>query len=174
MSAHIRPATPRRRAPLTLLAVAVAVAATGLAVELRSSASAQDPGTRTLTFSELDKGSTFKQIRNTKTKSRGTNSLGDMLVFANPLADATGRVGKLHVSCATTVGSHVFTASTLTCLAVFALRDGNLTVTTLTKPGAKTTTGAVTGGTGAYAGARGTFVSTDTKSGADDTVTLIA
>ena len=174
MSAAARPAAMRRQTPLTLLAVVIILAATTAVVAVRSSASAQNPGTRTVTFSELDKGSTFKQIRNTKTKSQRTNSLGDMLVFANPIADAAGqRAGKLHVSCTTTVGSRVFTTSTLTCLAVAALRDGTITITTLTKPGATTTSGAVTGGTGAYAGARGAFVSRHTNSGADDTVTLL-
>jgi hypothetical protein len=174
MSASARPAAMRRQTPFTLLAVAIVIAATGAVVAVRSSASAQAPGTHTVTFSELDKGSTFKQIRNTKTKSQRTNSLGDMLVFANPIADTAGRrVGKLHVSCTTTVGSRVFTTSTLTCLAVAALGDGTITITALTKPGATTTSGAVTGGTGAYAGARGAFVSHSTKTGADDTVTLL-
>jgi len=37
---------------------------------------------------------------------------------------------------------------------------------------AKTTRGVIIGGTGAYAGARGTFTSVTTKTGANDTVTL--
>jgi hypothetical protein len=39
-------------------------------------------------------------------------------------------------------------------------------------PGSPTTTGAVTGGTGAYANARGVFVSTARQGGSDDTITL--
>ena len=38
---------------------------------------------------------------------------------------------------------------------------------------AKQTTGAVTGGTGAYVGARGTFTSTTTKTGSNDVVNLL-
>jgi hypothetical protein len=39
--------------------------------------------------------------------------------------------------------------------------------------GAKTTNGAVVGGIGAYAGARGTFTSTNTRTGSNDVVNLL-
>jgi hypothetical protein len=147
--------------------------ATGLAVALWSSASAQDPGTRTLTFKELEKGSTFTHIRNTKTRSEQANMQGDVIAFTNPLADAAGkRVGMLRVSCVTTTGSRDFMKSTLTCLGVVTLRDGTLTIQLDTRPRAAKTTGTVTGGTGAYANARGVIVNTTTRTGATDTVTL--
>jgi hypothetical protein len=41
-------------------------------------------------------------------------------------------------------------------------------------PGAASTTGAITGGTGVYANARGTFVSRHTNTGSDDTISLAA
>ena len=154
-----------------LAAVLIALAA---AVALRSSASAQAPATRTLTFTEAQKGSTFKHIRNTETKSQRANSLGDLIVFTNPLADASGKkVGKLYVSCTTTVGSRNFLKSTLTCAGVAVLPDGTLTIEANSSPSIPTTTGAVTGGTGAYAGARGVFVSRETKTAITDTVTLL-
>lgn len=163
------PAAPRGM-PIVLVAV---LALIGCAAVFRTNASAQDPGTRTVTFNELDKGSKFTHIRNTKTRYPQANSQGDLLAFTNPLADASGkRIGKLHVGCTTTTGARSFPKSTLTCLAVVVLRDGTLTLQTNTSPGIPTTTGAVTGGTGAYANARGVFVSNDTKSGADDTLTL--
>jgi hypothetical protein len=56
---------------------------------------------------------------------------------------------------------------------VAALRDGTLTFQFSLIPTASTTTAAVTGGTGAYANARGVVVSKGTKAGADDTVTLV-
>jgi hypothetical protein len=156
---------------LSMLVGILAVA--GLAaVALWSSASAQDPGTRTLTFEELEKGSTFTHVRNTKTRSEQANMQGDVIAFTNPLADAAGkRVGKLSGSCVTTTGSRNFMKSTLTCLGVLSLRDGTLTIQLDTRPRAAETTGAVTGGTGAYANARGVFVATATKTGATDTVT---
>jgi hypothetical protein len=154
-----------------LAAVLIALAA---AVAVRSSASAQAPATRTLTFTEVQKGSTFIHIRNTKTKSQRSNSLGDLIVFTNPLADASGKkVGKLYVSCSTTVGSSNFLKSTLTCAGVAILPDGTLTIEANSSPSIPTTTGAVTGGTGAYAGARGVFVSRETKTAITDTITLV-
>ena len=155
-----------------LLAIAAAVAG---AVAIGSGASAQAPGTRTITFKELERGSKFIHVRNTRPPTRRANMLGDQIVFTNPLADASGTViGKLHVSCTTTVGSRNFTRSTLTCHGAAALRDGTLTLQALTGVAAGTTTGAVTGGTGAYANARGTFASVEARGGTDTTITLVA
>ncbi len=138
-----------------------------------SAASAQDPATGTLTVTELEKGSTFKHIRNTKTKNQRSNLFGDVLVFTNPLADASGKkIGKLHVLCATSVGSSNFLKSKLMCSGVMALAQGTLTIQALTSPGTPTTVGAITGGTGAYANARGTFSSVEGRSGSVDTITL--
>lgn len=57
-------------------------------------------------------------------------------------------------------------------MAVYALRDGTVTLQANSSPGKSTTTGAVTGGTRAYANARGVFVSKETNAGADTTITL--
>ena len=161
--------TLRRTHGVGLAALALA----GTVVVLASGASAQDPATRTLTFKALDKGSTFTHVRNTKPKSERANSTGDVIVFTNPLADASGQVvGKLYADCTTTKGARNFLRSTLTCTAVMALRDGTLTAQANSKPGIPTTTGAVTGGTGAYASRRGVFVSKDPSAGGDTTITL--
>jgi hypothetical protein len=142
-------------------------------VLLRSSASAQEPGTRTLTLKELERGATYTHISNTKGAPRRSNLQGDLLVFTNPLADASGKsVGKISVSCTTTTGARNFVKSTLTCVGVLVLADGTLTVQANSSPGSPTTTGAVTGGTGAYANARGVFASTARRGGSDDTITL--
>jgi hypothetical protein len=134
-----------------------------------SKAQAQAPAGQTIVLKELDKGSTFKHVRNTKNAGRQAMSLGDILAFTNPLDDPSGaRVGKLHVGCVATVGNRNFLKAVATCTAVFALRDGDLMVTTNTSPGASTTTGAVVGGTRAYAGASGVLVSTN----GSDTITL--
>ncbi len=152
-----------------LLAVA---ALAGGAAAAGSVASAQDPA-RTIAYTELEKGSTFIHVRNTRTKSRRANSLGDQFVFTNRLADASGAVvGKLHVGCATSVGARNFMKSTLVCHGVARLRDGTLVLQATTSPGIATTTGAVTGGTGAYANARGVFVSEAGRGGSQTTITL--
>lgn len=148
-----------------------ALALTGIVVVLASGAAAQDPGTSTLTFKTLEKGSTFTHVRNTEPKSQKANATGDGIVFTNPVADASRKVvGRLFVDCTTTKGARNFMRSTMTCAGVMALRDGTLTLQANSKPGVPTTTGAVTGGTGAYANSRGVFVSED--SSGDFTITL--
>jgi hypothetical protein len=159
--------TLRRTSALALAALALA----GIVALLGTGASAQDPGSRTLTFKTLEKGATFTHVRNTKPKSDQANSTGDVIVFTNPLADASGNVvGKQYVDCTTTKGARNFLHSTTTCTGVIDLRDGTLTLQANSKPGVPITHGAVTGGTGAYSGARGVFVANDKT--ADTTITL--
>lgn len=139
-----------------------------------SVASADVPAATTLTFRELDKGSTFKHVRNTKTRNQRSNLMGDLIVFTSPLADSAGkRVGRIHVQCVTTVGASNFEKSTATCSGAMVTAQGTLTVQAMNSPGVATTTGAVTGGTGAYANARGTFTSVEGRSGSTDTITLV-
>ena len=141
---------------------------------LRSSASAQDPGPRTLTLRETERGATFSHIRNTKGASRRSNLAGDVIVFTNPVVDAAGkRIGRTSVSCTTTTGARNFMKSALTCHGVTELRDGSLMVQAIIAPNDSTTTGAVTGGTGAYANARGVFTSSESDSGSRTTITLV-
>jgi hypothetical protein len=148
----------------------LALTAAAVAAVIGSSAPAQNPTTRTLTFKELEKGSTFTHVRNTKTRSRRANSQGDVIAFANPVADPSGRrIGTLDAACTTTKGSPNFLKSTVTCQAILVLHDGSLAIQANNTPGVSTTTGAVTGGTGAYANARGVYVS---KDGSDSTITL--
>ena len=155
-----------------VLVVLLALLATILV--LRSSASAQGSGTRTLTFKELERGATFTHIRNTKGAKRQSNLQGDILAFTNLLADSSGkRVGKIAVSCTTTTGARNFLRSTLTCAGVLTLADGTLTLQANTTPNSRTTTAAVTGGTGAYANTRGVMVSEEGRSGSQDTITLV-
>jgi hypothetical protein len=46
-------------------------------------ASADAPAATKLTFTELDRGSTFKHVRNTKTKNQRSNPMGDLIVFTS-------------------------------------------------------------------------------------------
>ena len=155
------------------LALCIALPTLVGAIALASSAGAQDPAGATLTLTALDRGSTFSHIRNTKTASRQSNAQGDLIVFTNPLADASGRrVGRLHAACVTTTGARDFRRSVLTCDVVMVLRDGTLTGQAISRPGVPTTTGAVTGGTGAYANARGVVVDKETGRGSVLTISL--
>jgi dirigent-like protein len=156
-----------------ILGAILALGALAAAALIGPGASAQSPAGRTISLTELEKGSTFKHVRNTRTKSSRANSLGDAIVFTNPLADTSGKVvGKLHANCATTVGSRNFLKSSMTCSGALVLRDGTLTWQAAFKVSASTVTGAVTGGTGAYANARGVFNSTEDGSGSQTVITL--
>jgi hypothetical protein len=134
-------------------------------------ASGQPAPASTLTFRELDRGATFSHIRNTK-GPRQSNQQGDLFASVSPLADVSGsRIGKLHLDCVTTSGARNFLNSEMTCTAIATLRDGTVTAQFVDELD-RTTHGAITGGTGAYANATGVFVSRRTKSGAVDTLTF--
>ena len=158
--------------------LAVLVAAGAAAAAVAAPVLAQSSGGQTLNFRELNKGSRFDYVdnppRNTK-HSRPVFSVGDKIVLGNPLADDSGPIGDLRATCTFTTKApatddvnpaHPF------CSGAFVLKSGTLFVET-TDAGGKTTSGAIVGGTGKYVGARGTFTSTSTKSGANDVVNLL-
>ncbi len=171
----MHPLLAPRRARIVLLSVLALTPAVAIGVlGWRSPASAQAPGATVLNVTELEQGSTFTHVRNTKTKNRNSNLRGDQIVFTNRVADAAGKVvGKLHVECVTTKGSSNFRTSQAACSGVMTLTGGSLTLQALVSPGVATTHGAITGGTGLYAGARGSLVSVEGKSGSKDTITLL-
>jgi hypothetical protein len=159
--------------------VATAAGAAALLVAVAVPASAQAPATQTLSWNEVDKGSTFNFIDNAPKSPRRHGqptrvSVGDEFLFTTPLHDASGRpIGRLRATCfITKAGSANDPQSD--CLGVFSLSNGQLWASATTSPSGAPTTGAILAGTGAYANMHGTFVSRDTKSGAADTVTLVA
>ena len=153
-----------RRSPAALALV--------LALGAAAPAAAQAP-TKTITFKETDKGSKFAFIDNPPRSKRHRPSLGDTLVFSEPLVSSSGaRRGTLRVTCTITGTSTKSTPAI--CYGVFGLKEGNLDALVSTSNlDSNATTGSIIGGTGAYAGARGTFRSTSTKTGSNDTVTLL-
>jgi hypothetical protein len=160
--------------PTRFIALAALPALAAGVLLLGSGASAQAPGERTLSLKENERGATFVHIRNTRSKNPNANLQGDLIVFTNPLADASGAVvGRLSATCTTTTGARNFLKSVLTCTGVLALEDGTLTIAANTSPGKPVTTGTVTGGTGAYANARGVFRSEQARGGSQDTITLV-
>jgi hypothetical protein len=159
-----------RLVPLLVLALLVVVA-----LQLGSAASAKSPAVRTLRLTELEKGSTFAHIRNTKPTAERSNAQGDLIVFTNPVADPAGKiVGTLFGNCTTTLGAKNFLESVITCTIVMSLRDGTLTGQVNVSPGVSRSTGAITGGTGAYANARGVVTSKEGAKGSIDTITLVS
>jgi hypothetical protein len=167
------PVSPR--VPRFALGV-VAIGATGCALVLGSAASAQS--LTTLTFKELNKGSTFDfvdQVPMSKSKGEPSASAGDLIVFTNPLTDRTGkRIGRLYVHCTALVAARSANKAPFACEGVLTLAGGTLSVQTFLAHAGATVHGIVTGGTGSYANARGTLRSQPTKTGADDTITFAA
>jgi hypothetical protein len=164
------------RPGVRIVLILVAAGAATVAFAFGSSASAQAP--TTLSFKELSKGSTFAFVDNApKSKAKGepSASVGDVLVFTNPLVDAGGkRVGRLYVHCTAVVAARRANQATYGCEGAVGLRGGALTIQFLLGSSNidRTVTATVTGGSGVYANARGVIVSKTTKTGADDTVTL--
>jgi hypothetical protein len=124
---------------------------------------------QTLTFIERQNDSSSSLVDNPPKSSGATGeeprlSPGDQLTFTADMIDRSGQnVGELDVSCtvtATTTGS--FDNSHAQCVGTADIPGGSLTLTVGGKAfGAGTTRGAVVGGTGDYAGASGSFTSSD-------------
>ena len=84
---------------------------------------------------------------------------------------ATGGKGKLYARCAAVTTATLFKAR-FACDGFFTLPDGTMTFQSLITIGGGGQYGVITGGTGAYTVARGTFTSKGSKTGANDVVTL--
>jgi hypothetical protein len=150
----------------------VLVAAAG-AVFLAALAGCGGGGTtltkRTLTFTERQNDDSFSFADNAP-KSPATKgdepklSNGDQITFTADMIDSSGKdVGDLDATCtvtATTTGS--FDDSRAQCIGTALVPRVSLTFTVGGKAfGAGTTRGAVVGGTGDFAGATGSFTSSD-------------
>jgi hypothetical protein len=128
---------------------------------------------QTLTFTERQNDDSTSFVDNPPKSSAAndepTLSPGDQLTFTADMLDRSGKdVGDLDVSCtvtATTTGS--FDDSHAQCFGTADIPGGSLTLAVGGNAfGAATTQGAVVGGTGDYAGATGSFTSSD-ESGTD-------
>ena len=138
-------------------AASVAVLTGGAAVITTSSAAhAQSSGPRTLHLVEKGGGITF--VDNApKAKHPYDFSAGDIVVVNRNLYTRTGgRSGSLRLVCVAT------DPTTQQCNGTETLPGGTLEVAGISSP-APSTQVAVIGGTGTYAGARGTSVSQDRK-----------
>ena len=136
--------------------------------------------TTTVSFTELGKGSQFHFVDQApKTKIVKGNprkiSAGDELVISNRLADPGGaRIGELQATCTATHTTRRFDKAGFICWGDFTFTDGSTMAANVAGLTAKVTNGAIVGGTGTYAGARGTFTSTEQSNGdSADLVTLL-
>ena len=153
------------------LAVACVAAAGGLA-----SANARPAAIHHRTFKLTEHDGPFHFVDLPPQNGPGrTVSAGDLVILTNPLTGRDGaRAGTLHAVCTVTDPRSSVETAIFQCNGSYVLRRGTLAVSAIGPvAGASTLRIAVTGGTGAYAGARGTVVSHRGRSGSrTDTVRL--
>lgn len=145
---------------LVLASVSVLVVAAHPTTATGSTASAE-----TLTFTSRE--GSFRFIDIAPKGERPTP--GDSLVLVNQLWSSGERVGSLHATCVVTRKAKDPDRTPLLCHGMYLLPGGRLSGTAVVG-GSDTTTIAITGGTGKYAGASGTSV--EVSEGATGTVTI--
>jgi hypothetical protein len=164
------------RSVRVVLALTATAAAAGTALVLASVGSGQGSAARTIRLYEAPKGSTFGFVDNAPKTSRKDPhaSIGDILAFSNQIFDEsrTHRLGVSSAQCIATRPGRIASA-TYICSGTFALENVSIAVAGLQRGEPTTQELAVTGGTGAYDGARGTIVSRTSRAGSEDTVTLL-
>jgi hypothetical protein len=130
-------------------------------------------GSTTISFRETYKGATFTTVDVApKGKREGDVTPGDELVFTIPLVAGGKKIGRANGVCVVTNVAKKPVQYLCTGTFVFP-HQGTLASSMNFKPG-RTNHGAIVGGTGIYAGARGTFTSSEeTKTGVNTTITLL-
>lgn len=159
-----------------LVAFALALVATAVFV---GSAGAIAPAQITLkepskdqTFAFIDNAPTAKKFNGFPTKI----SPGDEVVITNHLLENGQMVGKLRTRCTATSpssssGENLFINAHFICEGVYNIKGSSLYANGQVLKGG--TRGVITGGTGSFANARGTFVTTVEKGGETSTITLV-
>lgn len=142
---------------------------------LAAPASAATAVTKTIVFQEPEKGSSFHFVDNApKTKFKHGNpatiSAGDELIIRNPLTQGGKQIGHLEAVCTATATSKQFEKADFLCQGTFVFGNGTMTASALL---GKNVEGSITGGTGVYANARGTFKAIEKKHTSTVTVTLV-
>jgi hypothetical protein len=137
-----------------LVGVAAAVATSG--------AQAPGPPTGELELVLRERDSSFKFVDNAP---RRRESAGDMAIIAGRLRDTDGSArGRLQAYFVATKGGNFERAFRGQVTGALVLRDGDIVLGGVVDDRRDEEPLAITGGTGAYAGARGTAVVTDTRS----------
>ncbi len=131
----------------------------------------------TITFKELEKGATFHFLDNSPeaTLNHGVVSIspGDELLSTNPLSIKGRIAGKMRVICTATRAGNTKNVNSagFNCSGIARIPGGTLILEGEGREGP--IEGAITGGTGIYAGARGTFVSRPNRGFSTITATLL-
>jgi hypothetical protein len=140
-------------------AVALAVLVIGT---FAGNGAANHPGSQTLTFSESPRGDIFRFI-DERPRSRGPRnnpsiSTGDRLVLGFGIRTQAGeRAGRVEAACTALRGARRFDRARWGCHGFARLADGTLSLALTFRFRENVVTGTVTGGTGAYEGASGSF-----------------
>jgi hypothetical protein len=136
----------------------LAAAIVGAAV-LTSSGGAQPSSGRTLKLIEQDESAAFGDTgARSRSRRNPRFSGGDLHVFTSRVFnEANVRVGRVYAYCVAVRGGRDFTKAAFRCSGTFALRDGTIAVSAAFRGNQddEDVPLAVTGGTGAYEGARG-------------------
>jgi allene oxide cyclase-like protein len=139
--------------------IAALAAAAVLAAVLASTGGAQAPGGRTFKLIEEDESAAFGDVAPRSRDTRNPRfSGGDMHVFTSRYSDEANKpAGKLSAQCITVRGGRTFVQARFQCSATLILRDGTITVSGAFSGNQRDedVLTAITGGTGAYEGARG-------------------
>jgi hypothetical protein len=163
------------RTPGRAMALAGLAACCCLLALFVSTASAIAPVT--LEFREPEKGVTYAyidQAPKTTFSKHGQPALisaGDEEAITIPVLEGGQKIGHLQATCTATKTSKDFVAASFQCFGTYVLRGGTLVATTTFSKGS-TNEGAILGGTGTYANARGTFTTTEHKGFSTTVVTL--
>ena len=167
----------QRRVVLIIVALVAAVL-----VVVVPSGNAQAPGPTTLTLFEAEDEGTFR-ILDHAPKSPSKNpesrryrfSVGDQVIFSNPVYDRQGGTsqGNIYVK-GTVVKGKTFGNVRLLAEGVIAFKDGSQLVLAglFSFADADNVRVAVTGGTGTYHGASGSFAVSEVPGGSEDVSTL--
>ena len=154
------------------LAAAVVLAATVVAIGVVSNGSAQRPGERTITL--VARGGSFHFIDNPPRQGNLEEeppTAGDAFVGAQDLYTRAGRrAGTLGFECTAVVGG---VRPRQHCVGAYGLAGGQIVAQAVFAGEEGVTEIAITGGTGAYRGARGYVVSRETRQGRIDTIHLL-
>jgi hypothetical protein len=156
------------------LAVPLAAAGATAAI-LAAGSGAQAPAARTITLVTKEQESTGAFVDaapRARNPRRPNASAGDAFVLTETVYDAAGttRVGTLSASCTFARATRNPERATTLCHGVYRLRDGDIVAAGLLS--GSTSRIAITGGTGAYAGARGVLTTTETRTGSTETIEL--
>lgn len=149
----------------TLPALAL-VAAGAVAVALPNLTSAQSTGAHDITVREKVQSIRFvHQQRSTKGDRLAT---GDRVLTRQHLFDdANKTIGTLYTDCVNVGASARVFAATLQCTATYRFDDGQLVLTGVLPVGTVGTSAPITGGSGAYRGARGEVTTAKPEKGYD-------